>query len=226
MRWMLAAVSGLVGGALCWSVVGYLAAEILTRAYGAQEGANAMGGFFFVGGLAGVLGLVLSAWLGWRASGSEARRAAVGWTVAASTVLLVGGWTYALQPTYDPGIRWPDGQHGEVQVEVKAPVEASAPAPPKDLRLDLRCGDYTLTAEVSPNQVRREGDHWVVPGAFTMRDRQLGFIFAVMRGDRQVAAADLDLREGALTADTEWSDWQAAPEGLAFRFRTAVLPNR
>jgi MFS family permease len=226
MRWMLAVGGALVGGALCWSVVGYLAAELLSRAYGSQEGANAMGGFFFVGGLAGVLGLLLSGWLAWRFAGDPARHAPMGWTLFATGFLLVAGWVYALQPTYDPGIRWPQGQHGEVQVEVKAPVEIAATAPPKDLRLDLRCGGYTLTAEVPPARVRREGDRWVVPGAFTLRDRQLGFVFAVMHGERQIAVGDVDLQEDALTATTEWSDWRETREGLAFRFRTAVLPNR
>lgn len=63
MRFMLETLAGIVGGLVSWVVVGFVAAQVLTTLKGDREGAAAMGGFFVIGALGGVVGFAVSFWL-------------------------------------------------------------------------------------------------------------------------------------------------------------------
>jgi hypothetical protein len=67
MRFVLEAAAGALGGLLGWFVVGFLAAQLFTSIGGGREGANAMGGFFFVGPVGGIAGFAIAFWLARRA---------------------------------------------------------------------------------------------------------------------------------------------------------------
>ncbi len=222
-RILLTLLGAVLTGALSWSIVGATAAWYFTRTGGSREGANAMGGFFFVGGLAGLAGLIGGGWLLWNLAANPARHAFLGWSLAGAAAVLIGGWVVAMQPVHDPGIAWPKGMRGEAQVEVRMPAARVGDAKPGMFRFDFRCGGYTLEARPNPAQFRSEAGWTVIPGAFTLRDRQQTFLFAVMRGEEQLGTHSIELTDESLTTTTEWSEWGAMEGGMEVRYRTAVV---
>jgi hypothetical protein len=184
-----------------------------------------MGAFFFIGPVGAVLGLGLGAWLLWQLAADPARHGIIGMSLGGGLLVLLIGGAIAFSPRYEPGIAWPKGMKGQAQVEVRLPVSVLGDMKRDALAFDLRCGGGTLQTTWDPKQLRREGDRAVVPAAFTLHDRQTGWIFAVMQRDKQLATHDIDLKE-PLTETSEWTAWQPMDGGMEMRYRTAVVPGR
>ena len=210
---MLAAVAC---GAVSWAAIGSIAAAI-GSARNSREGAAAMGGFFVIGGFAGILGLIAGGILSWWLTSNPAR---ISWVVGSSIgalVVLVIGVMIAMTPKYDPGIVWPDGTRGEAQVEVRMPKADNA----NKLHFDLRCGGYSLSSPAG--KVREEGGETIVPGAFRLHDTQRLWIFAVMRDEKQLGTETIEFEKDANEA-TDWSAWRPMEGGVEMRWRVAVVP--
>lgn len=95
MRFVMEAVAGAIGGIAGWFVVGFLAAQLFSSIGGTREGANAMGGFFYVGPVGGVAGFVIAFWLARRIleRGEPAASSAGGFAsmmIALGAVLAIG----------------------------------------------------------------------------------------------------------------------------------------
>ena len=216
-RILSCALASVACGAVFWVTVGSIAAAI-GDARNSREGAAAMGGFFIIGGLAGVVGLVGGGILSWWLTSDAAR---IPWIVGSSfgaLAVLAIGFMIAMAPKYDPGIVWPDGTRGEAQVEVRMPKADKAPS---KLHFDLRCGGYTLSSPAG--KVRDEGGQTVVPGAFRLQDTQRLWVFAVMREDKQLGTETIEFEKDANEA-SEWSAWRAMEGGVEMRWRVAIVP--
>jgi MFS family permease len=204
-------------GAVSWIVVGSIAAAI-GSARNSREGAAAMGGFFIIGGLAGIVGLIGGAILSWWLTSDAAR---IPWVVGGSLsalAVLVIGVMIAMQPKYDPGIVWPDGTRGEAQVEVRMPKANNGAG---KLHFDLRCGGYSLSSLAG--KVREEDGQTIVPGAFRLEDRQRTWIFAVMGEEKQLGTETIEFEKKPNEA-TDWSAWRPMEGGVEMRWRVAVVP--
>jgi MFS family permease len=203
-------------GALSWVAVGSIAAAI-GNARDSREGAAAMGGFFIIGGLAGVVGLIAGWILAWWLTSDAVRIPWVAGSSVVALVVLAGGFMIAMAPKYDPGIAWPDGTRGEAQVEVRMPKANNA----SQLNFDLRCGGYSLSS--AAGKVREEGGQAIVAGAFRLQDTQRLWVFAVMRGERQLGTETIEFEKPANEA-TDWSVWRPMEGGVEMRWRVAIVP--
>lgn len=129
MRFVLEALAGTVGGLIGWFVVGFLAAQLFTSIGGSREGANAMGGFFFVGPLGGIAGFVLAFWLARRylEKGSETAPASHGivLTIGALVLVVVLGSAVlmlvarVMRP--DSTVNIAQGEEASIEFEVRVP---------------------------------------------------------------------------------------------------------
>ena len=89
MRFILDAFAGVVGFVVSWCVVGFIAAEVLTAIEGPREGSAAMGGFFVIGPIGGILGFALALFLAHRYLAPTARTFLV--VLLVSGIIVVGG---------------------------------------------------------------------------------------------------------------------------------------
>ncbi|HKA00041.1 MAG TPA: hypothetical protein VKE70_26200 [Candidatus Solibacter sp.] len=209
--------AALACGGVSWAAVGSIAAAI-GNARNSREGAAAMGGFFIIGGLAGIVGLIGGAILSWWLTLDAAR---IPWVVGSSLgvmVVLAIGFMIAMAPRYDPGIVWPDGTRGEAQVEVRMPKANNAAS---KLHFDLRCGGYSLSSPAG--KVREEGGQTIVPGAFRLQDTQRLWVFAVMREEKQLGTETIEFEKDANEA-TDWSAWRPMEGGVEMRWRVVIVP--
>lgn len=138
MRFVLEALAGTVGGLVGWFVVGFLAAQLFTSIGGSREGANAMGGFFYVGPLGGIAGFVLAFWLvrKYLDRGAETAAAGNGIVSTIGALVLVVGLGSALLVLVarvmrpDSTINIAQGENASIDFEVRVPnaVLGSKPA--------------------------------------------------------------------------------------------------
>lgn len=132
MRFVLEALAGTVGGLVGWFIVGFLAAEILTKTGGSREGANAMAGFFFVGPLGGIAGFVLSFWLARRylERGSEVASSSNAFVSTIVALLLVVGlgsavlFVVARVMRPDATVNIARGEEASIEFEIRVPNAA------------------------------------------------------------------------------------------------------
>ena len=93
---MMAALGALLLGVAMWCVVGFSAAEILARTSNQNhDGGGQMEGFFVIGGMGGVVGALLGAWIVWRLLANPARTGAVGAGMFLLLVALAGAIAFA-----------------------------------------------------------------------------------------------------------------------------------
>lgn len=217
----MAGFGGLVMGAVFWAVIGYIAAEMFSRMPGgAREGGGAMAGFFFVGPVAGLVGVALGGWGVWRLLADASRTSTVGWTLAGVLAVLIVGSFVALQPK----TVLPDhfnGRRAEWQVEVSFPAGGSAAA--GALRFEFRSADGTEEFPALRDRARKEGERTVIPGTLVTRMIPRSKLLAVMSGDSQLVCSTLNV-EGRPEETTEWSPWQDLEEGFQARWRLVVAP--
>lgn len=222
-RGLLSALGALLGGAVFWAVFGALAAYAGSRGTGgAREGAAAMGGFFFIGPVFGLIGMIACGWITWTALARPERTSVVLWSLAGTAALLIGGVSYALRPTVVLPDDYP-GQRAELCVEVSFPEAELARLGDGALTFEFRSADGTETAPAQRNAIRHEAGRAVVPAIFAIRARPRSKLLAVMQGEKQVACSTLTV-EGETAAGTEWSGWQDLESGLQARWRLVVSP--
>lgn len=219
----MAGFGALVVGALFWVVIGYIAAELFSRMPGgAREGGGAMAGFFFVGPVAGLLGVALGAWGVWQLLADAARTSTVGLSLVGLLVALIVGVFFASQPT----IVLPDhfnGRRAEWQVEVSSPSVGWATVGP--LRYEFRSADGTEEFPALRDRARKEGERTVIPGTLVTRMIPRSKLLAVMSRDSQLVCSTLNV-EGRPEETTEWSAWQEMEEGFQARWRLVVAPQQ
>lgn len=224
-RFLLTFFGALVSGATFWVVLGSLAAYVFTKLQGPREGAAAMGGFFFVGSLCGVVGMVVGGWLTWRLLAAPERTGPVAIGLGSLLAVLIIGGMVVMRPRVAEPDDYP-GKQAVFEVEVSFPEEGIAALTKSDrLEFQLRSGEGTETAPWKREQIRREAGRAIVPGAFPIRAFPRSKMFAVMKGDEQLMSATLSV-EGPVDAATDWSPWQTMEEGLLARWRLVVTPRR
>jgi MFS family permease len=222
-RLLMTVFGGLLCGLAAWAVVGFTAAQIFGKS--GHDGGGAMGGFFVIGGMGGVLGAVLGAWGIWRLLADPARMGTVGGGLGALLVVLVIAVVYAMTPTYSPRSDFPEGKRGEFQAEAKFPLsrfEALGKQP--RLTFELRGGGFFLETPAALDKVRKEAEQAVVPGTFRIQEVN-SWLLAIMNGDTQLdtTTVGIDRFIGPMTESTEWSPWTPTNAGLEVRWRFAVL---
>jgi hypothetical protein len=71
--------------------------------------------------------------------------------------------------------------------------------------------------------VREEGGQAIVAGAFRLQDTQRLWVFAVMRGERQLGTETIEFEKPANEA-TDWSVWRPMDGVVEMRWRVAIVP--
>jgi hypothetical protein len=227
-RLLLTVFGALLIGIAMWCVVGFAAAQILSKiGPGAHDGGGAMSGFFIIGGMGGLVGVALGAWLVWKLLADPARMGTVGGGLLGLLFVLIVGILYAMTPTHQVQTDFPQGKRGEFQVEVKFPASQIAAMGKKEsLTFQLRAGGgFLLEAPWQPGQIRHDGDHVIVPAAFRVQE-VYQWILGVMNGEKQIdtATVGIDRWGGTMNETMEWSAWTPTSSGLEVRWRFAVLP--
>jgi hypothetical protein len=213
----------LLCGVAAWCIVGFTAAQILTRTgTGGNDGGSAMAGFFAIGGFGGLLGAGISAWIIWSVLADPARTGMVGGSLAGLLVVLVIGIAFAMSPPPQPERNdFPAGMRGELQVEAKLPSQFK----PDAIRFELRAAGFFQEVPALAKQSHPDAGSMIVPGAFPVKIvRQ--WILGVMNGDKQLAVTDagIDRFNDTLKESTEWTSWTPIESGVEVRWRFAVLP--
>lgn len=222
-RIILTCFGALVSGATFWIVLGGFAAYWFTKLYGSREGAAAMSGFFFVGSLCGLVGLVLGGWLTWRLLANPERSGTVALGLFALLFVLIIGTTIALRPQVVEPEDYP-GKQAVFEVEVSFPeAEIAALSGGDRLQFQLRTGAGTETVPWKREEIRNEAGRAIVPGAFPTRAFPRTKMFAVMKNGGQRMAATLNV-DGPVDDTTAWSEWQTMEDGLLARWRLVVTP--
>lgn len=221
-RFLVSGFGALVLGALFWGVFGWIAAVLGSRQPGGdREGAAAMGGFFFIGPIFGIAGLLLGFWLVYRLTADPTRIGTAALTIFGVLAVFGIGVFLALRPVRVERDDFP-GKRASLQVEVSFPAEVATGFQPSDrLEFELRSGDGT---EVTPGllpQTRREGGRVVVPGAFPIRELPRTKLLAVMKNDQQLMSSTLTV-EGEFETGTGWSAWQELEAGIQARWRLTI----
>lgn len=209
--YLLALLAGLLGGAALGFCYGFGAAELFTKLGGSREGANAMGGFFFIG----PFGLIA----GFLASFGAVVRYGGGSTGIAKWSMLGGGAVAAL---------------GAVLVLFL--VAGHAPRRGADFVLDY---EWQLPVGVEPWTVKYgyhgHGDEafptWILGGG-TKQDNGAYIAGSSMEMSdyppRRTALLSLDGKTvqrfdipvgGAVTQATDWSEWIDGEAGVRFHWR-------
>jgi hypothetical protein len=226
-RLLMTVFGALVCGVATWCIVGFAAAQIFSRiGSGAHDGGGAMGGFFVIGGMGGLVGAILSAWLIWRLLADAARMGVVGGALFGLLVVLVAAIVYTLTPTHEVRSDFPPGKRGEFQVEAKfAASRLAAMGKQASLTFQLRGGGFFLEVPWRAKEIRYEGDRAIVPGTFPLQEVN-SWVLAIMNGDTQLdtLTVGIDRFTGIMQETTEWSAWTPTDSGLEVRWRFAVLP--
>lgn len=224
-RFLLTFFGAFVSGATFWVVLGSLAAYWLTKIHGSREGAAAMSGFFFVGGLCGLVGLILGGWLTWRLLANPERSGTVALGFGTILVVLIIGSVIALRPRVVEPEDYP-GKQAVFEVEVSFPEAEIAALSGRDrLEFALRTGAGTETVPWKRDGIRNEAGRAIVPGDFPTRAFPRTKMFAVMKNGEQRMSATLNV-DGPLEETTAWSAWQEMEDGLLARWRLVVTPRR
>lgn len=139
MKFVLESLAGLAGGIAGWLLVGFLAAQFFTSVGGSREGANAMGGFFFVGPIGGIAGFVIAFQLArrWLERGSSASPGSFAATMVALGVVvaLVAALLVAIAALRAPESREDlyGGEEGRIEFEIIVPAAALAGRAPAEI---------------------------------------------------------------------------------------------
>lgn len=221
-RLLVTALGAIVVGAVFWVVLGFLAANVFTRMPGgAREGAGAMAGFFYVGGLCGFVGLIVGGWGVWRLLADPQRLGTVAWGLTGLLLMLIVGGTIALRPK----VVLPDDFHGraaQLRVELSFPDAWPDGLPAQDrLTYEFRSADGTEETPALRDQLRKDGERSIVPAVFPVRRFPRSKLLAVMKNDQQIVCATLTV-EGNPESTTEWSGWQDLEGGVKARWRLVV----
>ncbi len=145
---MLALLAALVSGAAGWAVTGILAAFILSRtSTGPRDGGAEMTGFFFVGGIAGIITFCGGAWFAWTRLGDPALAPQV------YRLLYIGGGILALAVLllFAPSLPKSQPVLAFLEIEVRIP-----PSEQKSVRaatahqFELRSGGMLEAQNVKP----------------------------------------------------------------------------
>ncbi len=219
-RALLSAFGGLLLGFTLWFLVGMAAALILERMPGGQrEGMGAMTGMFFIGPFGGVAGLAAGFWMVWRLTADASRTGTVTMGLFGFLGLIVITAAIIMMPKGAPGIEYPKGMRGEVQVEVKKlPPGVAA----QSVGFEMRAGGEFDEVGANFKAARIEGAESVVPGVFPIHHLSGYRIFAVMEGEKQLDVLSIDLPESP-KEPTEWTSWTRMDKGVEMRWRVAVV---
>jgi hypothetical protein len=206
-----------------WCVVGALAAMILPSG---NDGGGAMASFFYLGGTVGAISAIGGAVLVWKLLADASRMGTIGGSLVGLLVVLIIGIVIAMQPNRVERDDFPPGKRGEFQLEADLPA-AMVDSLPKQaaLTFQLRSGDGTLEGPSQKQNIRREGDRVIVPGAVAVKEVR-HWIVAIMNGDQQIDTGDVGPEpfSGNVEEYTQWSAWSPTRTGLQVRWRVAVLP--
>ena len=227
LRYLLTAFGGLLIGLAAWGLIGMAAAMIFSKTgAGAHDGGGAMGGFFVIGGMGGIVGAIAGAILVWRLLADSARLGSVAGGLGGLLVVLIGVLIYTMTPKHVEFSNFPADRRGEFQVEANFPSARIGALGKQDaLSFQLRGGGFFLEVPWQRAQIRQEGDHAVVPAAFKVNTVSQ-WILAIMQGEKQLdtTTVGIDRFNDILNQTTEWSAWTPTDSGLSVRWRFAVLP--
>jgi len=221
----MTAFGALLVGVAGWCVVGFVAAQILSKGSGAHDGGGAMEGFFIIGGMGGIVGAGLGSWVIWRVLADPARMGMVGASLGGLVVVVLGiGIVFAMQPPPSEG-DFPKGTRGELQVEVRFPASQIGALGKNDVvKYELRSYRSLVAVDWQRSQSRQEGDAVIVPGAFPVRSTD-SWILGIMNGSRQLETASVGVHSWP-EETMEWSPWTRENSGIEVRWRFAVLRSR
>jgi hypothetical protein len=225
-RLFLTGFGAVVAAAVAWVLTAFAAYTLFARSGGAgREGANAMGAIFYIGPAGALLTFAVAAAYLWRVTADPQRHTTIGISAAVALVALLILLRIAFAPTVVVDSYLPSDLRAEAQFEVRIARTRLPKGDAARFQFDLRRGEGTLTVNWTPNRTRTEGEFAVLPCAFSLNDRQTGWIFAVMLGEAQLGSESVDLVREPLET-TSWTDWKPMEGDLEYRFRTAILPKR
>jgi MFS family permease len=229
-RFMMAASGALLLGVAMWFAVGMAAAEILARTSNQNhDGGAEMAGFFFIGGMGGLVGAALGAWIVWRLLANPARTGGVGAGMFLFLLALGGAIAFAMGPPPSQARHdFAEGKRGELQVEVKFPADETASTVKSEaIHFELRNSRGLLSAPGQTREIRQEDSRTVLPGAFRVEAADQ-WTFAIMSGEKQIetGTVGIDRIVDTMTQSTAWSDWLPGSytPRMDVRWRFAVLP--
>ncbi|MGX4772779.1 hypothetical protein ACWAUC_23630 [Bradyrhizobium guangdongense] len=166
MRFILGFLSGLLGALAGWAG---LAALVVLLAGSDRDGGIAMGAFFDIGPVGGVIGLIAGVWLFVRfglvraelpaetsdAAPQHAPRLSFPFAATVALILAILGWW-----GWYEFIRSPNLSHGfmTLQVEFRLPAGMSLPDKEEDVRIEIEEASGYANAMLPPNWRAHDGE--------------------------------------------------------------------
>lgn len=225
-RLLLTLLGGLLAGIALWCIVGFAAAQIATKNGPGPDGGGAMSGFFFIGGIGGIVGAILGSAIIWRVLADPSRMSTVVGGLLGLLAVLIAGIAYVMAPMHVERNDFPQDKRGEFQVETGFPQsQFAALGKQPRLTFELRAGGFLLETPSDLRQLRQEGERTIISGAFRIQEVRT-WVLAIMNGETQIASttAGMEGIDGTLNETTPWTEWKAIESGLEVRWRFAVLP--
>jgi hypothetical protein len=165
MAYLISILAGIAGAAAGWMAAAAGGMLIMGLAGVSDfEGARAMGSFFVIGPIGGILGLIAGIWLALRFTGRPRRLGALAGhsaIVLVTIAVLVAGFDLFMTLTDDVLVR--NGPAPHVEFEIRLPASAAAPARNAvEIRLDTDKNQAEGT--LNKDWLRHDGDRAVLIG--------------------------------------------------------------
>lgn len=213
--YLLALLAGLLAGAALGFGTGFGAAELFTKIGGSREGANAMGGFFFIG----PFGLVA----GFLAGFGAVVRYGGGSTAIAKWSLLGGGVVAALGAilvlfliaSQSPGRFSGGGAAFVLEYELELPPEID----PAQVKYGYHGeGPERVPSWTFPSVTRRDNGAHVVASSMEMSDSPSSRTILLSLDGTKVLRFGIPLA-GYVTSAADWTEWKEGDGGIRYRWQ-------
>jgi hypothetical protein len=223
MRYVLGFLSGVLGGLAGWAGLAFLTVALSGPPGPGDEGAMAMGAFFDIGPIGGLIGFVAGAWLFFR-FGVARQSKRISRPVAAAVVAVCGllafwGWWEFIRSPY---LSHGDQAMMSLRMQFRLASGAALPDDAKGVVVSADDGDGRATASLTPNWRGRDGERAVILAAVELEQKTYGRTARLELPGQAPRVWRLGLASDPYP-QPEFSPWRAADEGagptIEMRFR-------